>query len=77
MFTLKKMGNHCKFLEGVAGSNLTFLKDHSSDSEESSVSGGGKKWLNSVYILKIGKDRAKMVFLCISYGERILGSSPE
>jgi len=28
---------------------------------------GGKKWLNSVYILKIDKDRAKMVFLCIIY----------
>lgn len=70
MFTLKKMGNQCKLLEGATGSNLTFLKNHSSDSEESNISGGGTKWLNSVCMLKIGKERVKMVFLCFRYGVR-------
>ena len=60
------MENYCKILKRIIGYDLTFLRNHSSDSLKSDSSGCGKKWLNSVN----SKDRAKMVSLCIRYEVR-------
>lgn len=61
------MENHCKVLKRVTGSDVIFLKTHSSDSEESSISGGGKNWLNSAYLLTTEPN----VFVCISEYSRV------